>query len=657
MDRTLAYRPDVDGLRAIAVLAVVFYHVAESRVPGGYTGVDIFFTISGYLITALIATEVAEGRFSFRRFYIRRIRRLFPALLATAAASLAGAVWYFPPGYLIEAAQSAVAAILSWANLFFYGEAGYWATDAVFKPLLHTWSLSVEEQFYLVWPLFIWLFMRRGRSKALGIVLAAITVVSVLATDAMTRRDADATFYLTPFRIFEFSIGALIHHYRHALMAGLARIGAAGGDLLFLAGAALVAWSVFGFTPETPFPGVATLVPAFGTAVLLAMSGSRLSSAALGNAAMAWLGRLSYSLYLTHWPILAFYRFDRYAALDSTKALSIKAAVALVTAAFVAAVALHYGIERPLRYGLKPTGGPRRHGRFLIGCAAAAAALVMVAGLASVQGGWVWRYRSEQIAAIVGRTLADINDERKQAWIELCGGSERTLCGQPEPGRHNVVILGDSQGVDGFNIVRAALPEANLIAMISDGCPPFFDLQGIRFGDEGCAEVNAVRFPVLFAMNGVTDVVVSTRIDSDRIVALEALVDALTAKGFRVGVLGDGPTYAVRVIDRLRRDSGTNIAKEVASALKVTSFAYDADLAAYIEARGGAYFAKKPILCPDGPCRVFTADGGDLVVFDFSHMTRTAAFELGQALAGRIREFFAAPDPAAAQSTDGSDLP
>jgi len=159
----LAYRPDIDGLRAIAVLSVMFFHLEERALPGGFVGVDIFFVISGYLITKLIYSELqASGSFSFRNFYLRRLRRLFPALFATLLLSLLLASRLLAPADLVEFAQSLVTSILSISNLFFWSVAGYFDSDSSLKPLLHTWSLSIEEQFYFLWPaLLVFLFHRK----------------------------------------------------------------------------------------------------------------------------------------------------------------------------------------------------------------------------------------------------------------------------------------------------------------------------------------------------------------------------------------------------------------------------------------------------------------------------------------------------------------
>ena len=185
MTKAADYRRDIDGLRAIAVLSVFFYHLGVSPFSGGFVGVDIFFVISGFLITRLIVDQKTSGKFTFAEFYIRRVRRLFPALAFTIAATLAAGVYFFSTVDLARIGSSAIAAILSLSNIYFWQQAGYFDAASIVKPLLHTWSLSVEEQFYLVWPAMLVILLGRFSRRVTLVAIVLIGLASLLACQLM----------------------------------------------------------------------------------------------------------------------------------------------------------------------------------------------------------------------------------------------------------------------------------------------------------------------------------------------------------------------------------------------------------------------------------------------------------------------------------------
>jgi peptidoglycan/LPS O-acetylase OafA/YrhL len=298
------YRPDIDGLRAIAVLPVVFYHYQVWPFSGGYVGVDVFFVISGYLITTLIHAEMAQGRFSILNFYERRARRILPALFAVmAVASVAALVLLFPRD-LVRYAKSVLAAAGFVSNFQFWSESGYFGAASATKPLLHTWSLAVEEQFYLVFP---WLLygLRRFGDRTLFWGLAAVLVVSLLLSVVGVVYWPVTTFYLLPARFWELLLGGL-------LALGVIRVpeNAIVRNVLAAAGLAAIGWGVFALTPESPFPGANAIAPCLGTAAVIA-AGSGGSTIVNRGLALRWLvlvGLISYSLYLWHWPLYVFAR-------------------------------------------------------------------------------------------------------------------------------------------------------------------------------------------------------------------------------------------------------------------------------------------------------------------------------------------------------------
>src|SRR5688572_16591631 len=204
------YRRDIDGLRAIAVMSVVLYHYAPGTFPGGFVGVDVFFVISGFLITRLIHDAVIANNFSFADFYLRRVRRLFPALLFTLLASTLAAILFLSPNHLTQYGGSLVSAIFSVSNFYFWRQSGYFDAAADTKPLLHTWSLSVEEQFYLVWPAVLVLLLTKTPRLPLLVVVGALGIASVYLAERWLETDPSAAFFLAPARVIELASGAAL---------------------------------------------------------------------------------------------------------------------------------------------------------------------------------------------------------------------------------------------------------------------------------------------------------------------------------------------------------------------------------------------------------------------------------------------------------------
>jgi peptidoglycan/LPS O-acetylase OafA/YrhL len=337
----IKYRADIDGLRAIAVLLVLLFH-ADLGVPGGYIGVDVFFVISGYLMTALLLKEGGDGPPRLRDFYARRIRRIIPAASAMVIVVLAAGLVLLLPAEYIDLAKSALAQQLMLSNVYFWRNTGYFDGAAELKPLLHTWSLAVEEQFYLVYPLLL-MCLRRFRRSRVGIALGLLALMSFAASLYGTWNHPSVTFYLLPTRAWELMIGGLICVIPPPRRVPAWLLHAAGSASLL---AILVASMIY--TENTPFPGVAALVPCIATAVLIYTNQGTLNWA---GALLAWrplvsVGLISYSLYLWHWPILAFARI-RLNVGEEQLPLSVAARCLLAT--FALAYASWRWIESPFR--------------------------------------------------------------------------------------------------------------------------------------------------------------------------------------------------------------------------------------------------------------------------------------------------------------------
>jgi len=300
------YRPEIDGLRAIAVVAVVLFHFEFTAFSGGFVGVDVFFVISGFLITRWIVAEAEHGRFSLTNFYMRRMRRLFPAMFVTLGISFAVGIVLLEPSHMEAFAQSLVYSILSISNFLFWSQAGYFDLEAQFKPLLHFWSLSVEEQFYLAWPVIAILFIRSRYPWALPVFLVAIIPLSIYGTERWLRHDPDGAFFLMPFRAFELAIGGLMVWILR-WQPNDKRV----CEAEVIIGLAMILFSIAIFSSETPFPGLSALIPCVGAALIIHAGENAKTARILNNRIAVTIGLISYSLYLVHWPLFVFYSYWR----------------------------------------------------------------------------------------------------------------------------------------------------------------------------------------------------------------------------------------------------------------------------------------------------------------------------------------------------------
>lgn len=261
----MKYRAEIDGLRAVAVMPVLAFHAGFSSFSGGFVGVDVFFVISGFLITALIQEDIASGKFSFARFYERRARRLGPALIVVVAVSSLAALFILPPSEIIRFALSVLSSLFSVSNIFFWRETGYFAAGSDLTPLLHTWSLSVEEQFYLLFPA---LLVLASRFRVSALWLCVILVVSSFALAAvLTPRSPSAAFYFLPTRLWELAVGAVCALLPAAVAIPTRKSGLR--SLISAIGLGMILWAIFVFDAATPVPGPVMAIPVLGTALVL----------------------------------------------------------------------------------------------------------------------------------------------------------------------------------------------------------------------------------------------------------------------------------------------------------------------------------------------------------------------------------------------------
>ncbi|NVO17678.1 MAG: acyltransferase [Rhodoplanes sp.] len=338
----LGYRTDIDGLRAVAILSVVCFHAFPAAMPGGFVGVDVFFVISGYLISGIILGSLARGTFSFADFYARRVLRIVPALVTVLVASYAiGWAMLFPDEFRALTKHLAAGAAFI-ANLALRKEGGYFDGAAETKPGLHLWSLGVEEQFYIVWPLVLWIGWRLRHDPRIGILVigAASLAWNLYWVDAATPK----AFFSPLVRFWELLAGAMLAQAAVSGTGGPAR--PAVREAMAVAGAALLLVSLVALDRSMPFPGWRAMLPVAGAVLLIAAGpGTLVNRFVLGNPVMVWVGLISYPLYLWHWPLLSF------AGIATMQEPSVPLRLAAVALAVLLAWGTYAFIERPIRFG------------------------------------------------------------------------------------------------------------------------------------------------------------------------------------------------------------------------------------------------------------------------------------------------------------------
>ncbi len=478
------YRPDIDGLRAISVGVVVAFHAFFRQGFGGFVGVDIFFVISGYLISGIILGDLEAGRFSFARFYGRRVRRIYPALVLVLAVTLAAGWYELFDDRFQQLGRHIAAAAAFVSNLVLYGESNYFDTSSDAKPLLHLWSLGVEEQFYILWPLVLVLAWRlgasrervgtgfshqrcdhKGSARGVWIALACALVASLAHMAWLMGRDVSAAFYIPTARFWEMLAGAaLVWAERRGFAMPLrARHG------LSLIGLALLLGGLHFITEAVPFPGAAALVPVLAAVMLIAAGPAALVNRfVLSLAPMRWLGQISYPLYLWHWPVLV---LARTAGFVDTRAMVV---------AVLAGVVLAWGttrlVEPPLRFG----GASRAKTGGLL------AAMGVLAGLGLLAGYGPWRsYTSARVAPLARQLLwtVPVGSEAEAARCTrlmpqraglVTGVSGNDFCYLSQPRAPDVALLGDSLNLSLYPGLARYADLSVLIASASEAAP-FYD--------------------------------------------------------------------------------------------------------------------------------------------------------------------------------------
>jgi peptidoglycan/LPS O-acetylase OafA/YrhL len=565
-----AYRPDIDGLRAIAVISVVLYHFGVPYFNGGFVGVDVFFVISGYLITGIVLAELRTGSFSFARFYERRARRLLPTLTMVFLVTFAVSLAIMTPRDFEVFSKSMFYALIFAANIFFDSQGGYFGPDLELAPLLHTWSLAVEEQFYIAWPLLLVLAFRYARTR-LHVIAALLLLASFYANVSLVETKPVAAFYRPHTRVWELLAGC-------TLAFGMPVLRGIAAQAIGVAGMLFILFAVFTYTAETQFPGVAAAMPVLGAAMVIwsGQSAATLVSRLLSIPPLVFVGLISYAWYLWHWPMISLFRYQFERQPSGVEIVSL-----LVASIALAALSWKF-VETPVRRG----SFWRPRSRMMGAAAVASVSMMALAGTGYATKGFAGRYPPailELSRIALSRRPQDPKCLRDYIRDEVC-----TLWTASRDAPH-ILLWGDSHA-RGLGTVMRDLAEAADVTLSLAGiaaCPPIIGVgrdRG-RGGVDACRSANG-SVGRLLSDNSYSDVVLVARwnlyavgdpanarlthdskffrdetsvdvsLNENRAVLTRGLrrtVEAIAATGARVWVVMEPPAPGFDVPNRLAR--------------------------------------------------------------------------------------------------------
>lgn len=617
-------------------MPVIFYHAGLSAFGGGFVGVDVFFVISGYLITTIIAEEIDRGQFSLLHFYERRARRILPALLLVILGCLPFCWFWLMPRDLETFTTSVLAVVTFTSNFFFWSKTGYFDTMAELQPLLHTWSLAVEEQYYIFFPLLMILIWRRS----VVLVLAALLVASLLLAEWTLGVDPAGAFFLLPSRAWELLIGALTALYLRK--SGLPPVGAAVAGALAATGVALIAFVVVAYGESTRFPGVSALPPTLGTAlvILFAREGG-IAFRVLTFRPLVWVGLISYGAYLWHQPVFALFqhRFGRDAFSDHV--------LLLILLSFALAHLGYRIVEQPFRRRL-----PVRTLVWSTGAATAVAVglavLIQVRADAQPEAvpsyRWALGHADTELLRYVER-----RDVRMDCGEEDRHGIQECAFGDPSAAP-TLVLWGDSLAgalLSGMNDLGKAMGLRG-IAFLADGCPPVPGLANALVQKCGAGTQDAILARIS-ALEGISNVVITGNLAAAMkarnitidgkpasyaavSAKLSAAIGTLRASGARIILLEQGPTFPEDVsytrLQNLRL--GRLAPPAVDRADHVASLGQARELGALVD----LYVGTVDFFCGETACP--SVDGeGQMIIYDQTHVTREYSARLARFLAGK----------------------
>jgi peptidoglycan/LPS O-acetylase OafA/YrhL len=612
-NRSLGYRPELDGLRAVAVASVLLYHLGSPIALGGFVGVDVFFVLSGFLITRLIAEELRSGEFSLFKFYERRIRRIAPAFFVVCACCMVAALIFLLPQELKRFSSSLIAAVFSLSNVWFYAHSSYFASAGEVRPLLHTWSLGVEEQFYILFPIMLAAAFKYAPCRT-GALVWCVFAVSLILSVTLIDEHPKSSFFLIHTRAWELLAGGVI-----ALGLVPAATSRWQRELGAIAGLIGIAAAIVGFNSHTPFPGYAALLPCLGAALIIWAGEENAVARVLSATPFVFIGLISYSLYLWHWPLIVFSRLWVIGPFDLAQQ------ILLTSVAVGLSIATWHFVETPFR---------RRDGRGLsrrtmftavgVGLGALAGCGLILIGLRGLPG------RIPKDALVLASASFDSSPMRSKCHFE--GSLDQTYgmsCVFGAPVEPDFIVYADSHGAELSLVLGKLAGERgqSVRELTASGCAPTVD--SLPEDDPECAIYNARMLKKLTSIPAATVIVTanasawSSAGAATYIPGMQKVVHALRGAGHRVILLGSVPQHPNGV------PIPATLARRAMLGERPEDYTFDPriahfrDIEAALEKVAAAehveYVPVYPLLCDENRCKGDI--GGTVLYFDHGHLS------------------------------------
>ncbi|MFZ8200621.1 acyltransferase family protein [Alteromonas portus] len=600
----MTFREDIQGLRALAVLSVVIYHISPFHLPGGFIGVDIFFVISGYLIIGQIYKKLLDSNFDLKKFYIKRFQRLFPAFFVTTLVTTIFALFFFLPGEFNNYSKSLISAFLYISNFYFYGKSGYFDTELQNSPLLHTWSLSVEEQFYAIMPGLLLLSYKYLKNKAL-LMLALIGVISFVLCFYFSQININFAFFSPFTRFWQFIVGGFV-----AIFIGQNVRQGKSSELLSIFSLVTLVCCFF-LMSHDDFPGLKAVIPTFATAILLAFSkSSQFTYKLLTTSPARFFGDISYSLYLWHWPVFIFYSLYFETELTAIHKVSI-----LLVSIFLATISYHT-IENNFRNRTKDQI------KIFLKVTALSTLMCAVTFLMSLVN--THRFTKQQLE--YEKFMQSFNDDyfRKGECFLTTQHPDISFfqidtCIKTEKGKENIVLIGDSHAAHWYSAMNELIGKDQTLSQITaSGCKPLLNTAG----EKRCTDLMKWAFDDVLIKGNVDTVILSARWKKKHLDLLIRTIEELQAKKIEVIVLGPIIEYS-QPLPRLLALSDDVL--DVYSSSKYDKISeIDVEFKSAVSSKIVKYFSVLETACPHRASCITLVDGKP-IQFDYGHLTENGA--------------------------------